>query len=367
MTGKKYVTKDDLEAFARKLLRRIVGTSIAAGSSPGVAGSGSETFRELSDTPSSYSGEALKTVRVNVGESGLEFHDLELGDLADVDLLSSAHIPADGEVLTFDAASGMWIPATFGAALDLDDLGDVNTPAPNDEDVLSWDSGTSKWVPVAPSGAASAGMGTLLNEPFDALNTAALHGQGSYTHFGAWAATLIGTSTINVVAHPVSGKMLQIDGDTVTEGTSYAEIVTTFVPGLGWGTRLRWKMRTSNKSVGNKGVYIGTSPAAGACQVFFRSTGKISFYNGSTVTDLMNSADNTWYQIDVFMFNGSTAPYALVFVDGVQQGAPKLCGSLSSKYDRIGVYTTTTSTASNTNCDIDDLEVGSMLYWGLVD
>jgi len=46
-----------------------------------------------------------------------------------------------------------WIPA--GGALALDDLTDVNAPAPNDNDVLSWDTATSKWIPVVDTGAIS--------------------------------------------------------------------------------------------------------------------------------------------------------------------------------------------------------------------
>jgi hypothetical protein len=34
----------------------------------------------------------------------------------------------------------------------LDDVGDVNAPAPADGDLLQWDAGTSTWIPVAPSG-----------------------------------------------------------------------------------------------------------------------------------------------------------------------------------------------------------------------
>jgi len=44
--------------------------------SPDIFGSGTDEFIELTDTPSSYSGASLQGVRVNAGETALEFHDL---------------------------------------------------------------------------------------------------------------------------------------------------------------------------------------------------------------------------------------------------------------------------------------------------
>lgn len=40
----------------------------------------------------------------------------------------------------------------FLAAIDLNDLADVNVPAPNDADVLTWDNATSKWISAAAGG-----------------------------------------------------------------------------------------------------------------------------------------------------------------------------------------------------------------------
>lgn len=52
-------------------------------------------------------------------------------------------------------ASPWAISANFAATAKLDDLPDVNAPAPTNTQVLSWDSGTSKWIPRAPTTAAS--------------------------------------------------------------------------------------------------------------------------------------------------------------------------------------------------------------------
>lgn len=61
-----------------------------------------DTFLELTDTPSSYSGEALKGIRVNAGETALEF----VTDVGDVDGPASS---LDNSVPTFDLATGKLI------------------------------------------------------------------------------------------------------------------------------------------------------------------------------------------------------------------------------------------------------------------
>lgn len=158
--GKKYVTKDDLEAFARKLIRRITGATIGLGG--GGAGSGGVfAFLNLVDVPGSYSGEGLKGVRVNAAEDALEFFDLDLNSLSDVDL-ESAHAPSDGDVLVFDAASSRWIPQPCDCSgglpsggLLLDDLGDVDLQsgyAPSDGDVLTYVASIGRWVASPPVG-----------------------------------------------------------------------------------------------------------------------------------------------------------------------------------------------------------------------
>jgi len=56
----------------------------------------------------------------------------------------------DGDVLTSDGAgNAAWEPSIGGGA-SLDDLTDVNVPAPSDQDVLTWDNGTSEWIAQAP-------------------------------------------------------------------------------------------------------------------------------------------------------------------------------------------------------------------------
>jgi hypothetical protein len=74
-----------------------------------------------------------------------------LDDLTDVD----APAPDDNDVLSWDAATSAWVPVPAGApdlsAAALDDIGDVDAASPGDGDVLTWDTGTSAWVAAAPA------------------------------------------------------------------------------------------------------------------------------------------------------------------------------------------------------------------------
>lgn len=89
-----------------------------------VGGGGSTTFAGLTDTPASYSGAALKVVRVNAGASQLEF-GVVLGTMA-VETASN-YTPTSG--LATVAISGAYsdlsgLP-TLGALAAGDDAGDV--------------------------------------------------------------------------------------------------------------------------------------------------------------------------------------------------------------------------------------------------
>ena len=69
----------------------------------------------------------------------------QLGDLSDVNVTGVT----DNQILSYDAASGTWLPAAdAGGAENIDDLDDVNAGSPNNNDVLKYTSSTSKWTPV---------------------------------------------------------------------------------------------------------------------------------------------------------------------------------------------------------------------------
>jgi hypothetical protein len=62
----------------------------------------------------------------------------------------------DGDVLTSDGAGNSAWEAPAGGAMALDDLTDVNAPAPSDQDVLTWDNVAGEWISQAPSGGVDA-------------------------------------------------------------------------------------------------------------------------------------------------------------------------------------------------------------------
>lgn len=75
--------------------------------------------------------------------------------------VTTKHLPdqtgATGKVLRSDGSVASWDDETVP---DLDDLGDVNAPAPDDGDVLTWDDVAGEWVAEAPSG----GTGTSIED-----------------------------------------------------------------------------------------------------------------------------------------------------------------------------------------------------------
>lgn len=64
-----------------------------------------------------------------------------LGDLTDVDLTT----PADGEVLTYDSASGKWVNAEIETATSLEELTDTDITTPDDGDILVYDETDEVW------------------------------------------------------------------------------------------------------------------------------------------------------------------------------------------------------------------------------
>jgi len=83
----------------------------------------------------------------------------------------------DGDVLTSDGVGGAaFEPPPALPAIALDDLSDVNAPAPDDEDVLTWDDGAGEWIPAPPTG----GGGVVTDPIWDAKGDLAV-GTGADT------------------------------------------------------------------------------------------------------------------------------------------------------------------------------------------
>ena len=189
------------------------------------SGGGVETFAALTDTPGAYTGEGEKLVRVNEGETGLEFVEAAaggataLGDLTDVDPTGAS----DDDVLTYD--TGAWVPSAQrvpdpsgeandrvlkvaagalvygdegGGASELSDLTDVNTTGASDDDVLTLESGV--WVPKAASGG--------LAEP------ATFTQEATFEHQITTPPVALGTTgTINLDFAGRAFRTIDVDGD----------------------------------------------------------------------------------------------------------------------------------------------------------
>ena len=69
------------------------------------------TFIELNDVPSTYTSAASKFVRVNSSATGLQFWNVNLFDLEDVNA-EGAYLPEGGQVLTWSSAAQQWRPAS---------------------------------------------------------------------------------------------------------------------------------------------------------------------------------------------------------------------------------------------------------------
>ena len=70
------------------------------------------TFIDLNDTPSDYSGQGSKFVRVNADANALVFGFVELNDLVDVQT-NLAYTPTGGQALIYSSAAGKWRPGTM--------------------------------------------------------------------------------------------------------------------------------------------------------------------------------------------------------------------------------------------------------------
>lgn len=109
---------------------------------------GATAFTGLSDTPASYSGQALRFLRVNTNEDGIEFVAVAPGDFVEtLDDLTDVAIDAlqDAHALLYDSAGGEWINRPLTES-DISDLGEylpiadkaTQAQAEAGEDNLTW-------------------------------------------------------------------------------------------------------------------------------------------------------------------------------------------------------------------------------------
>jgi hypothetical protein len=107
--------------------------------------------------------DATPELKADVIPGGIKLDDLGApDDNTDLNASTSKHglLPKlGGGTTNFLRADGTWAAPPSGGSLALDDLTDVDTTssAPSDGDVLTYDNGSSLWVPAAPTGGGGGG------------------------------------------------------------------------------------------------------------------------------------------------------------------------------------------------------------------
>lgn len=272
-------------------------------------GGGADTFLELTDTPSSYSGQAGKVAAVKATEDGLEFvspdtpgahHETHEAGGTDAIKLDDLESPDDNTDLNVSASKHGLCPKL-----------------PNDSSKFL--NGVGQWA--VPSGGGSSSRQIIIDESFDSLNVGNIEGQGSYQYASAWD-DVEGTGYATIKIESGSDKYLEIAPPASTTQNIKTTMSNKF--GLTPGCRVSWKMKcTSGVSGIRGGVLIADSGDNSRGSVRFYSDGtlKIRFYSGSGYTDIMNASVDTWYSIDMRYFPGeSGVGFVQVWVDGVYRG-----------------------------------------------
>jgi hypothetical protein len=109
-----------------------------------VDNTGATAFTALTDTPNAYGNFAGYAVTVNQAEDGLEFTQLSIDNLSDVDTSTTA--PSNGQVLKWDSVNSLWVPGADSAYVaSLNDIGDVNVTGVTDNQIISWDDTAGEW------------------------------------------------------------------------------------------------------------------------------------------------------------------------------------------------------------------------------
>ena len=198
-------------------------------------GGGSANFVGLSDTPGNFTGDANKYVRVNAGETALEFVDgvateayvtTQVNNLIDsapgaLDTLNelAAALGDDANFSTTitNSIATKLATADFNNTFDtrfgnknISDLSNVHTAAPTDGQVLSWDNGNSRWAP------SNVGSGDITRVNITAGT--GLSGTQDTTS-GDHTQTLavdVGTSAGKIVQLDGSAKLPAVDGSALT-------------------------------------------------------------------------------------------------------------------------------------------------------
>jgi hypothetical protein len=337
-------------------------------------GAGVASFVDLDDVPATYVDQAGKYVKVNATEDGLEFAAGGGGGApADAKyIVQELNAGLDAEQSLGELATGI-VKNTTTAGVGVLSIAVAGTDylatapklddcaAPDDNTDLNVSTSAHGLCPKAPNsvwkfldGTGAWSMranGCHMRETFDGLADGPIVGQGVYNDLSAWASnTIAATSTMNVTVKSGSDKMLTC---TSVAGEAQYGVRCTFSNNWGFsgGGRISFKMRTSNKDKGDGGVQLLNSAGSAVAQIYFRaSVGQIAYWNGTTVTNLMVIASNTWYEIDMLI----TDLYCWIFVDGVYKN--RLTAGVAALFSYFRIYAEPNATTGNT-IDFDDIVI----------
>ena len=169
--------------------------------------------------------------------TSLTAHNHSISEVSEISILT----PADGQVLTYDTsgANPVWVNKNLPAAPgppDLDQLGQVNLPAPNDLDVLQYDLAAAEWqakpLPATPT------LGQLTNTNLDEVNGSTHNAFLAYNSTAAkWEAKMV-TDVISL------GISISAMSDVDPAMTPAAGEVLTYVSDFDGSGNPGWKSQT---------------------------------------------------------------------------------------------------------------------------
>lgn len=205
------------------------GFVVSGEGSSGSGGSGAATFLELTDSPSSFTGQAGKFVRVNAEADALEFTDAPSGG----GTMTGAEIEAalDNQLGSETWKEGLATPANLNAMSDV--AVDTSTLTANDQGAaLTYDHATGQWV-AGKSGFNTLRLGggmeliaeyTDLSALASIVLTEASHGIDQYDEIIFQVSNITGQARIRIAADGVAAifqpiAYWRVVSDTAGDGT----------------------------------------------------------------------------------------------------------------------------------------------------